>query len=111
MKVPKKFTSLLPPTIVDLPSGRYFIITGETHGGWYPIGKDFDYQKVMKGWTQQRTTEKTQKALSQVWQIANSKNQGFYTVSVNNGNWSCSCTGFGFRRKCRHIDEAKLQLK
>lgn len=108
MKIPKKFTSLLPPTMVDLPSGRYFIITGHTHGGWYPVSKDFDFEKAAKGWSRVNT-EKVEKALNQVWKVLNSKKNGHYEVSVSNGNWSCSCTGYGFRRKCRHIDEVKLK--
>ena len=28
-----------------------------------------------------------------------------YTVTNDNGAWSCTCPGFGWRRKCRHITE------
>lgn len=108
--VPKKYTSIYPPTLVDLPSGRYFIITGETHGGWYPVSKKFNYEKALQGWTPTVTTS-VQSTITKVWKIANSKNQGYYTVSFDKGNWSCDCTGYGFRRKCRHIEEAKLQTK
>lgn len=34
-----------------------------------------------------------------------------YTVTMDNNNrLSCNCTGFGFRRKCKHVDAvAKIQ--
>lgn len=31
-----------------------------------------------------------------------------YTVTVENGKASCSCPGFGFRKTCRHAQEATL---
>ncbi len=30
-----------------------------------------------------------------------------YTVSNNGGTWTCTCPGFGWRRKCRHIGEVQ----
>ena len=32
-----------------------------------------------------------------------------YDVQVFNGYFSCTCTGFKWRRKCRHIDEIKAE--
>tara|TARA_R100001163_G_C5050826_1_gene187641 strand:- start:35 stop:358 length:324 start_codon:yes stop_codon:yes gene_type:complete len=44
--------------------------------------------------------------VSQSWAVKGSKGNE-YTVSVTDGQWSCTCAGFGFRRKCRHIQEIK----
>ena len=30
-----------------------------------------------------------------------------YTVVDNGGTWTCTCPGFGWRRKCRHIGEVQ----
>ena len=30
-----------------------------------------------------------------------------YTVSFFSNYWSCTCMGYGFRRKCKHIDQVK----
>jgi hypothetical protein len=32
-------------------------------------------------------------------------NGSTYTVSKNGGRYSCTCTGFQFRRKCKHTQE------
>jgi hypothetical protein len=33
-----------------------------------------------------------------------------YEVETVNGNWTCTCKGFGFRHQCRHINEAAARL-
>jgi hypothetical protein len=111
--IPKKFTSILPPAIVDLPNERFFVITGTTDAaGWYSVDETFDYKKAMKGWTRwvPAKQKEAQPTKTLAWKIANSKNNGFYTVTFERGVWNCDCQGFGFRRKCRHIDEAKVKL-
>jgi len=30
-----------------------------------------------------------------------------YVVTEQNNRWSCSCVGFGYRKKCSHIDIAR----
>lgn len=30
-----------------------------------------------------------------------------YTVTQDGDTWTCTCAGFGWRRKCRHITEVK----
>ena len=34
-----------------------------------------------------------------------------YLVRLENNYWSCGCVGFGFRRKCKHIEAAKEQYE
>ena len=40
--------------------------------------------------------------------VTSSKGDKEYTVTKSIGGlWSCTCEGYGFRRRCRHIDEVK----
>jgi len=32
-----------------------------------------------------------------------------YTVTNDRGSWTCTCAGFKFRSKCRHVDELQHQ--
>jgi hypothetical protein len=46
------------------------------------------------------------KPQGQIWTVAGSKGKT-YTVNLHNGQWSCSCPGFMFRRQCRHVAEQR----
>jgi len=43
------------------------------------------------------------------WQVLSSKGDKSYTVTYRNDSYSCSCPGYGWRRKCRHIEGVKSQ--
>jgi hypothetical protein len=44
------------------------------------------------------------KPAGRTWQVAGSKGSE-YTVSLELGTWSCTCSGFKFRNRCRHVEE------
>ena len=43
------------------------------------------------------------------YQVVSSKGDKHYTVTYRNDSYSCSCPGYGWRRKCRHIESVKVQ--
>lgn len=44
------------------------------------------------------------KPLGQTWRVTGSKGDE-YTVTLAEGQWTCSCPGHGFRGRCRHVDQ------
>ena len=46
---------------------------------------------------------------SKVFNIAGSKGKN-YVVTVESGLWGCNCVGFGYRRSCSHVVEAKSKV-
>ena len=40
------------------------------------------------------------------WQVQGSKGNT-YTVADNGGTWTYTCPGFGWRRKCKHVESLK----
>jgi hypothetical protein len=44
------------------------------------------------------------------WTVTGSKGDN-YIVSEQNGQWSCSCSGFTFRGRCRHVEDIKTAQK
>jgi hypothetical protein len=95
---------VLPPSIISLPSGRHAVYPG---GSWYPISDDVTLEDVQSRWSKwQPEQNKKQQTDQNQWHISGSKGNT-YTVMLEAGRWSCTCAGFGFRRKCRHVEEIK----
>ena len=44
--------------------------------------------------------------VSTEWKVTGSKGD-VYTVKEEQGNYSCTCTGFVYRGKCKHIESVK----
>jgi hypothetical protein len=47
---------------------------------------------------------------AKTWEVVGSKGDK-YTVTNEGTMWICSCQGFTFRGKCKHVDEIKGQTK
>ena len=102
------------------------------YGGIYPpalttFGSD---KYIMPGWYKLKQNEETPNIediafypykakkpnipnidSNKVYKVKSSKGDKEYEVKQNKaGNMECSCPGYGFRRKCRHIAEAILQM-
>jgi len=43
------------------------------------------------------------------WTVVGSKNNN-YIVKKSGRNWSCTCSGFAFRRTCKHVKEKQEEL-
>lgn len=55
-------------------------------------------------------SEQPVKPSGQTWTVAGSKGNS-YAVSLSGGSWSCSCPGYGFRNRCRHVDELRASIQ
>ena len=109
-KIPKKIIGTISPTVVDTISGRYLIVVNSTNNtdGWHRVADTFTFEDAQRLFVRKITQEVSSKEWT--WQVKNSKGTGHYTVTFDKSGWSCDCTGYSFRRKCRHIDEAKTKL-
>ena len=95
--------------VVDMPPALYRSLNGITYAiagsVWVevPDGTSFDELSAY-------VTYKPRVAAPIVgensWSVKGSKGN-IYTVKLSQGTYSCTCPGFGFRRKCRHITEIK----
>jgi len=107
-----KISSLNPPVICNSLSGqRYMVITGP-NGGWFEITNDITYKQILSCWTRKDyPSKKYTDSLINEWSIQSSKGDISYTVKLKDFVWSCTCPSFGFKRRCKHIELVKKNLK
>jgi hypothetical protein len=71
-----------------------------------------EFEKVWKKEYNKKRESKKVKSKNKEWVIKSSKGDSSYVVEQNEeGNFTCSCKGFKFRRNCRHIEEVKKKEK
>ena len=92
----------VPPALYNSHTGILYGIAGSV---WVevPAGTTLD---ELADYMVYKPLERQPSASEQTWQVKGSKGNT-YTVKLSNGSYSCTCAGYGFRRKCRHIEEIK----
>lgn len=95
MSLPASYIDIWPPSIVELPTGRYAVLDR-----WYPIGPEVTIESLKARW--KRTKLPKQKVAKRV-EVPSSDGKRKYTVVLDSIRNTCTCTGFGFRGKCSHI--------
>lgn len=102
----KRGPSLYPPVIVNFLTGRTMIFH-DKEGGSVRIADDVTYEDGDSIWVRLPENRETQVFKGDAQYDIPGSSGLPYTVILNRGQWTCSCPGFGFRRKCRHIETAK----
>jgi hypothetical protein len=87
------------PIVMDLPSGKRYAISGST---WIEVTSDVTVEMVVKEWTPIHYV-KREFSQTKEYRVPSSKPGEFYVVKKENGKWSCDCTGFSYRKKCKHL--------
>ncbi len=122
MKIPKVTKAALKPGY-SLPlkvrtnpgifkglDGQTYVVAGSiegTKGGWLPVPPDTTLETV--GRYVEWVKPDVESAIPDKWIIQGSKGDNYTVRRTQTGQWTCTCAGFGFRRKCRHITETKTK--
>lgn len=93
-----------PTTITSVVDGKKYAVCD---GKWVHIPNDMTFDEVISGWVSLRPTLNTKDIFKE---IKSSKGNTTYKVSFRSGSWNCTCSGFGFRRKCSHVESVKKDL-
>jgi hypothetical protein len=104
--LPKKIESFYSPFVFVGPAtnSKYAIINGV----WVDCDDSVTTEMLSKRWVKPaRKVEDKPKGGDVSVQVKSSTGKGSYTVEFKNNQWSCTCPAFGFRRKCKHIDQVK----
>jgi hypothetical protein len=95
----------VPPCLADTASGRY-AISGST---WIKVPDNTRFEDLDKYMVYERKSpESRSDGLHGVWAVVGSKG-AHYTVRAQSGRYSCTCPGFGWRGKCKHIEQVKKE--
>lgn len=101
-----KIINNIPPTIVELPTGRW-AVSGST---WIPISKTMTLDEVRSWWTKPvipkpRPTD-VFTVNDTIEHIVFGSKGNRYSVKYNAGKWTCTCKAFEFggrHNTCKHI--------
>tara|TARA_R110002051_G_C8506805_1_gene465702 strand:+ start:229 stop:609 length:381 start_codon:yes stop_codon:yes gene_type:complete len=101
--------SIIPPFTMSLGSKKYIM------PGWYELDDNEklpnikDIKHIMPNIPIKDNIPNIDSY--KVYKVLSSKGDKEYEVNTNiSGSLECSCMGYGFRRRCRHIEEVKSLL-
>ena len=101
--------TIYPPALMELNGDKYIM------PGWYKLDKHEhdikleDIKHVMPNIPNRDNNPNI--ARDKEYKVLSSKGDKEYIVkSDSTGSLSCECPGYGFRRRCRHIDEVQKSL-
>tara|TARA_R110002096_G_scaffold122732_1_gene265823 strand:+ start:438 stop:815 length:378 start_codon:yes stop_codon:yes gene_type:complete len=103
------YGGLVPPFTMSIGSDKYIM------PGWYKLDKDEELPNIedIGYYPYKPKIDDSLKNIdsNKVYKVTSSKGDKEYQVQLNtSGSLECSCPGYGFRRRCRHITEVQSSL-
>ena len=96
------------PVLSRMPvSGQLYAISGST---WIPVPDGTTRADLPKYMTWERPGSAADAPQMERWTVKGSRGNT-YRVEAFNGLWRCSCKGYQYRRKCRHIEGVKNESR
>jgi len=95
------------PMLYTDMSGQKWAVSGEH---WIEVPETLTLGDVGKYMITEQTETPAQAAVVRSYAVQGSKGNT-YTVRDNGGTWTCSCPGFGWRRKCKHVEAQKNESR
>ena len=92
----------MPPALFRNADGVCYAIAGSA---WVEVPPATTFDDLGKYMVYKRPVFE-RPAGEKTWQVEGSKGN-IYTVKLSDGAYTCTCPGFSFRRKCRHIEGIK----
>lgn len=104
--LPKTISHYLPPTIININNKKFAIVGGK----WFEVDDSVTYDLLLKKHKPSTIKEKQDNASAGSYRVKSSTSKAEYIVEKSTtGSWSCTCPSYGFRRKCKHIEQIKAK--
>ena len=72
------------------------------------VGLRYQRKQQWKNFESVDTSPPPKKVIADISKdVVSSNGKKTYLVLYRNSQWTCNCVGYGFRRKCKHIDKIK----
>ena len=101
MDLPVKVT--WPPMLYTDMSGQKWAVSGQH---WIEVPDTLTLDRVGEYMVVDQRFTPAQSPDVRTYEVQGSTGNT-YTVTQDGDMWTCTCPGFGWRRKCRHIGEVK----
>lgn len=94
----------IPPSIIRIPwEDKTYVVSG---GIWLEVPSgttlaEASRYMVFKGW------ETPPHTLPTSWDVEGSRGKSYTVKLLNEGFYTCTCPGYTFRRRCKHIEHIK----
>jgi hypothetical protein len=100
---------LIPPYTMSIGSDKYIM------PGWYKLDNHTETLPNIEDIKfipyKPKEDNKPNIESNKIYKVTSSKGDKVYEVKMNNsGSLECECVGYGYRRKCRHIDSITSSL-
>ena len=100
MDLPVRVT--MPPILFTSHTGTRYAVAGSQ---WVEVPADTT-REDLHHYLLWEPPEVPETSSGQSWQVQGSKGDA-YAVRLRGDQWSCTCAGFGWRRKCKHVEAQK----
>ena len=101
------YGGLIPPYTMTLNSNQYIM------PGWYKLSKDEDMPNIEDIAYYPYKPKKANIPnidSNTIYKVKSSRGDKEYQVQMDNsGSLQCTCPGYTFRRRCRHIEEVSTR--
>lgn len=103
----------MKPIVFDAPldpNKKY--IVGMTNAGWVPYTPEI-HAEIMRQWEEYEKNKPQVKLLvdqePEEFKVKSNSdpNKSYIVKKHPDGSWTCDCPGYGYRRKCSHIEKMK----
>lgn len=102
---------ILPAIQIDFSDGLWLIAGGSVQIKLQRRLTDEEFNEVRRLWKERPRRAVKEEVKFKEFLITSASSGNSYKVTLDNYAWKCGCQGFGWRGKCKHIEEAKLKLK
>ncbi len=91
----------MPPMLYTDTKGQKWAVSGQF---WLPVPETATLDTISDVMVYEPYKSASKLGEVQTWSVQGSKGNT-YTVTYDGHVWGCTCAGFGWRRKCRHVTE------